>query len=70
VANVNGMITDGPSEGFLHGPADQWVEDLSRLAVDLGFDSFVLWSKGDATEQVVRFAQVAREVRRVVAASR
>ena len=67
---MNGVVTDGPTEGFLHGPADQWVEELSGLAIDLGFDSFVLWSKGDISEQAERFAAIATEVRSVVVASR
>lgn len=70
IANVNGVITDGPSEGFLNGPVDQWVEELSRLALDLGFDSFVFWSQTDATDQVAKFGRVANEVRAAVAASR
>jgi alkanesulfonate monooxygenase SsuD/methylene tetrahydromethanopterin reductase-like flavin-dependent oxidoreductase (luciferase family) len=44
VLNVNGQITDGKSEGLLHGPVNQWVEQLTDLALGLGFDTFVLWS--------------------------
>lgn len=70
VANVNGSITNGASEGFLHGPADQWVDELCGLALDLGFDSFVLWSQGDLKSQAAEFAGIAAEVRRVVSTTR
>jgi alkanesulfonate monooxygenase SsuD/methylene tetrahydromethanopterin reductase-like flavin-dependent oxidoreductase (luciferase family) len=67
IANVGGVITDGASEGFLRGPASQWVDDLRRLREDYGFDSFIFWGDGDPDEQVERFAQdvvpAARESR-------
>ncbi len=70
VANVNGLITDGSSDGFLNGPADQWIDELSALALEHGFDSFVLWSKGELKDQADRFAEIAGTVRDIVAASR
>jgi alkanesulfonate monooxygenase SsuD/methylene tetrahydromethanopterin reductase-like flavin-dependent oxidoreductase (luciferase family) len=57
VANVNGQITDGPSDGFLKGPAAQWVDDLRRLNEDYGFDTFIFWGEGDHDDQVRRFAE-------------
>jgi alkanesulfonate monooxygenase SsuD/methylene tetrahydromethanopterin reductase-like flavin-dependent oxidoreductase (luciferase family) len=57
VANVAGVITDGDSDGFLKGPADQWVEDLRRLHEQYRFDSFIFWGEGDADEQLKRFAE-------------
>lgn len=63
LANVNGTITDGVSEGFLRGPQDQWVDQLTDLAVNHGIDSFVLWPDGDLTEQTARFAVVAETIR-------
>src|SRR5690606_18082355 len=66
--NVNGVITEGRSEGFLRGPAGQWVDELTDLAVGHGMDTFVLWPEGDQQEQLTRFAeQVVPEVRRQVA---
>ena len=56
IANVNGVIADGPVEGWLRGPAEHWVAELGALATDHGFDGFVLWSDGDVTEQIGRFA--------------
>jgi alkanesulfonate monooxygenase SsuD/methylene tetrahydromethanopterin reductase-like flavin-dependent oxidoreductase (luciferase family) len=65
VLNVGGAITDGTSEGILRGPVSQWVDELTDLAVGLGFDTFVLWADGD--EQLVRFAEeVAPAVREQV----
>jgi alkanesulfonate monooxygenase SsuD/methylene tetrahydromethanopterin reductase-like flavin-dependent oxidoreductase (luciferase family) len=57
VANVTGKITTGESEGFLKGPASQWIDDLRRLQTEYGFDTFIFWGEGDADEQVLRFAE-------------
>ena len=55
VYNVNGTITDGASEGFLRGPADQWVDELSTLAADFRGQTFIFWGDGD--DQLRRFAE-------------
>jgi alkanesulfonate monooxygenase SsuD/methylene tetrahydromethanopterin reductase-like flavin-dependent oxidoreductase (luciferase family) len=69
VLNVNGAITDGASNGVLNGPVDQWVDELTDLAVTHGFDTFILWAEGEG--QLARFAQqVAPAVRAQVAAQR
>jgi alkanesulfonate monooxygenase SsuD/methylene tetrahydromethanopterin reductase-like flavin-dependent oxidoreductase (luciferase family) len=69
VLNVGGALTTGSSEGPLHGPADQWVEELTDLALTHGFDTFVLMSEPD--DQLERFAaEVAPAVRAEVAAAR
>ncbi len=70
LANVNGTITDGPSEGFLHGPQDQWIDQLSMLALEHGVDTFILWSEGDPIEQTHRFAELTPVVREVVTTER
>ena len=57
VANVSGQITDGERNGFLNGPATQWVDDLRRLHDQYRFDSFIFWGEGDPDEQLKRFAQ-------------
>jgi alkanesulfonate monooxygenase SsuD/methylene tetrahydromethanopterin reductase-like flavin-dependent oxidoreductase (luciferase family) len=68
IYNVGGEITDGPARALLHGPAEHWVEELSRFAIDLGFDGFVLWPSADPIEQTERFArEVAPAVRDAVA---
>jgi alkanesulfonate monooxygenase SsuD/methylene tetrahydromethanopterin reductase-like flavin-dependent oxidoreductase (luciferase family) len=69
VLNVNGAITDGASEGPLRGPAAQWADELTDLAVTHGFDMFVFWADGD--DQLPRFAhEVVPRVREQVAAHR
>jgi alkanesulfonate monooxygenase SsuD/methylene tetrahydromethanopterin reductase-like flavin-dependent oxidoreductase (luciferase family) len=69
VLNVNGEITEGPRSGLLRGPVDQWVDELTDLAVGVGFDTFVLWA--DAPGQLPRFAEdVVPAVRAQVAAER
>ncbi|TYK52892.1 LLM class flavin-dependent oxidoreductase [Actinomadura decatromicini] len=55
--NVNGTITDGASDGFLRGPASQWADELTDLAVGSGMDSFILWAEGDQETQLKRFAE-------------
>jgi alkanesulfonate monooxygenase SsuD/methylene tetrahydromethanopterin reductase-like flavin-dependent oxidoreductase (luciferase family) len=69
VLNVNGQITDDRREGLLRGPVDQWVDELTDLAVGYGFDTFMFWGEGD--DQLPRFAEeVAPAVRAQVAAER
>jgi alkanesulfonate monooxygenase SsuD/methylene tetrahydromethanopterin reductase-like flavin-dependent oxidoreductase (luciferase family) len=69
ILNVNGVITDGTSNGILHGPVDQWVEELTDLTITHRFDTFILWAEGEG--QLSRFAeQVVPAVRAQVAAER
>jgi alkanesulfonate monooxygenase SsuD/methylene tetrahydromethanopterin reductase-like flavin-dependent oxidoreductase (luciferase family) len=69
ILNVNGVITDGMSQGMLHGPVSQWVEELTDLAVTYNFDTFILWAEGEG--QLARFAEeVVPAVRAEVAAER
>jgi alkanesulfonate monooxygenase SsuD/methylene tetrahydromethanopterin reductase-like flavin-dependent oxidoreductase (luciferase family) len=69
IVNVNGQITDGASLGLLRGPVDQWVDELTDLAVGYGVDTFVFWGDGD--DQLPRFAEeVVPAVRAQVAAER
>jgi alkanesulfonate monooxygenase SsuD/methylene tetrahydromethanopterin reductase-like flavin-dependent oxidoreductase (luciferase family) len=64
LANLNGEITDGDVGEWLHGPAEHWVEELTKLVTELRFDGFVLWSKGDPVEQTERLArEIAPAVR-------
>jgi len=68
ICNVNGVITSGASDGFLRGPADQWIEELTDLAVNQRIDGFVLWPAGDIVQQTAAFAEIAGQVRDAVAA--
>jgi alkanesulfonate monooxygenase SsuD/methylene tetrahydromethanopterin reductase-like flavin-dependent oxidoreductase (luciferase family) len=69
--NVFGRITDGSSSGFLAGPVDQWVEELTTLAVTQGMDSYILGVDGPPEDQLRRFAlEVVPRVRENVARHR
>jgi alkanesulfonate monooxygenase SsuD/methylene tetrahydromethanopterin reductase-like flavin-dependent oxidoreductase (luciferase family) len=69
VLNINGQITDGTRISLLRGPVDQWVDELTDLAVGYGFDTFMFW--GDGEDQLPRFAEeVVPAVRAEVAAER
>jgi alkanesulfonate monooxygenase SsuD/methylene tetrahydromethanopterin reductase-like flavin-dependent oxidoreductase (luciferase family) len=65
IGNLNGVIQDGPVEGWLRGPAEHWIAELGALHAEYGFDAFLLWSDGDMTEQIGRLAaEVAPALRR------
>ena len=69
ILNVNGVITDGASNGILQGPVNQWVDELTNLAVNYGFDTFIFWGEGDG--QLQRFAEaVVPALRAQIAAER
>jgi alkanesulfonate monooxygenase SsuD/methylene tetrahydromethanopterin reductase-like flavin-dependent oxidoreductase (luciferase family) len=70
VANVNGLITDGAADGFLHGPPDQWVDELTGMVLDHGVDTFILWPERDLVGQTARFSEVATATREAVAKAR
>lgn len=66
--NVGGVFTDR-STGQLQGPVDQWVEELTHMALEDGVSAFIL--TGDDPDQIRAFAQdVAPAVREAVAAER
>ncbi len=70
VANVNGAIVDGDVTGWLHGPVEHWVEELTRLVTELRFDGLVLWPEhDDPLGQTERFAtEVVPRVRSAIVA--
>ncbi len=55
ILNVGGEITDEASNGVFRGPVAQWVDELTDLAVNHGFDTFILWAEGEG--QLARFAE-------------
>jgi alkanesulfonate monooxygenase SsuD/methylene tetrahydromethanopterin reductase-like flavin-dependent oxidoreductase (luciferase family) len=62
--NVMGTITGGASSGFLDGPAAQWVDELTELAVAYRVDTFVFASTAEPEVQLRLFAdEVAPRVR-------
>lgn len=66
--NIGGAIL--PSrQGLLQGPADQWIEELTQLALDDGVSTFILAGDDPATLQA--FGQeIAPAVREAVARER
>ena len=68
--NLSGRIGEG-GDGPLDGPISQWVEELTRFALELGMDTFIYWPQENHTRQVEVFAQeVVPAVREAVAAER
>jgi alkanesulfonate monooxygenase SsuD/methylene tetrahydromethanopterin reductase-like flavin-dependent oxidoreductase (luciferase family) len=53
--NIGGQIKDQPGEETFQGPVDQWVEDLTRMVLEYGFDTFIL--SGDDLDQATIFAE-------------
>lgn len=71
IANTIMKKLQPASEGFLVGPADQWIEELTFLALELGFDTFVFGDRQTTVEHLHRFAEeVIPGVRANVAAAR
>lgn len=69
ILNVGGTITSGATEGTFRGPVEHWVEELTALALDQGFDTFLLWAEGEA--ELPRFAEeVVPAVRAAVGRAR
>ena len=56
IYNVMGLITSGPQQGFLTGPVNYWVDELTRLAVEIGMDTFIYWPAHDRLHQLELFA--------------
>ena len=70
VLNVSGSIGEN-GEGPLDGPASKWAEKLTRLVVEVGFDTFIYWPQQDHVRQVELFAgEVVPAVRNSVASER
>ncbi|MGY1617432.1 LLM class flavin-dependent oxidoreductase [Geodermatophilus sp. SYSU D00691] len=66
--NVSGRFA-ATGRGRLHGPAEQWAEELAELALRDGVSTFILGS--DDPDDLRRFAaEVAPGVRELVAAER
>jgi alkanesulfonate monooxygenase SsuD/methylene tetrahydromethanopterin reductase-like flavin-dependent oxidoreductase (luciferase family) len=64
--NINGRFA-AVGRGALHGPAEQWAEELAELALRDGISTFILGS--DDPDDLRRFAgEVAPAVRELVAA--
>jgi len=64
---MKGGVSDDASTGFLQGPAQQWIDELTTLVVDGGMDTFIFGPAEDPLRQVQRFAaEVVPGVREAV----
>lgn len=71
VYNVMGSIGRAPSAEPFRGPVEQWVDELTYLALDVGMDTFVVGLPEPPGDQLERFIhEVAPPVRERVAAAR
>lgn len=62
--NISGTITDGPTEEWLVGGPDHWVEQVTELAVEHRIEAVILMPDDrDPAGQVRSFAEIADEVR-------
>ncbi|MEU6412560.1 LLM class flavin-dependent oxidoreductase [Microbispora sp. NPDC046933] len=66
--NIGGAVTE-TREGFLQGPVEQWVEELTALALEDGIGTFVLGSDDPRLIQVYG-EEIAPAVRDAVARER
>ena len=56
---------------LLVGPADHWVEELIRLVVEIGIDTFIYWPATDPVRQIGLFAaEIVPAVQKQVAGVR
>jgi alkanesulfonate monooxygenase SsuD/methylene tetrahydromethanopterin reductase-like flavin-dependent oxidoreductase (luciferase family) len=71
IYNIMGQIGEaGPADPF-QGPAEQWVDELTGLAVEQGIDTFILGLPEPPGDQIERFmAEIAPQVRANSAARR
>ena len=67
--NIGGTFGPSVSDRLLHGPPDQWVEQLATLTLDHGFSGYILQS--DTLLDIMRFGQeVAPALRALTIAER
>ncbi|HEX6300912.1 MAG TPA: LLM class flavin-dependent oxidoreductase [Acidimicrobiia bacterium] len=70
LVNVGGVISEGENAGPWKGPVEQWVDQLTDLVRNHGFDTFVFWPEDNPVDQINCFREVAVQVREAVAAER
>jgi alkanesulfonate monooxygenase SsuD/methylene tetrahydromethanopterin reductase-like flavin-dependent oxidoreductase (luciferase family) len=64
--NISGQFVGGG--GFLQGPEELWIDQLTELTLGEGISTYILAS--DNPEEIRRFAEVAAGVREAVAVAR
>jgi len=57
VINIGGRITDGESAGFLEGPVDQWVDQLTELTLEHRMNGYIFGPSAETDAQLRRFAE-------------
>ena len=68
--NIGGRIGEG-QRGLLDGPVEHWVEELTRLVVEFGMDTFIYWPTEEHVRQVELFGnEVVPRVREAVEVER
>lgn len=71
IYNLMGQIASGGSGGQFNGPAGQWVDELTRLALEDGMDTFIIGLPEPPGKQIEQFmAEIAPRVRENVEAQR
>jgi alkanesulfonate monooxygenase SsuD/methylene tetrahydromethanopterin reductase-like flavin-dependent oxidoreductase (luciferase family) len=71
IYNVMGQIGEGASNEVFKGSVEQWVDELTQLALDTGMDTFILGLPEPPANQLERFkAEIAPRVLENVAANR
>lgn len=70
LVNIGGVIGEGANDGPWKGPVEQWVDQLTDLVRNHGFDTFVFWPEDDPVDQINCLREVAIQVREAVAAER
>ena len=69
--NVMGQIGSRPSADFFNGPPQQWVDELCRLVLEYGMDTFILGLPEPPGDQLERFMdEIIPQVRETVARQR
>jgi hypothetical protein len=69
--NVMGLITNGPVQDVFTCPVEYWVDELTRLVVEVGMDTFMYWPADDRMRQIELFAaEVIPDVKDQVAKAR
>jgi len=62
--NVMGRIGNSPSAAPFQGPVEQWADELTRLYLDTGIDTFIIGLPEPPGNQLERFmAEIAPRVR-------
>jgi len=66
-----GQIGSRPSADFFNGPPQQWVDELSRLVLEYGMDTFILGLPEPPGDQLERFMdEIIPQVRETIARER